>query len=68
MKRRIEEVKKIVIKVGSSSLCDKDGKINKEKILMLTWQIAKLKKRRLYRCSSLFRSHCSGYGRIRTRQ
>ena len=41
MKRRIEEVKKIVIKVGSSSLCDKDGKINKEKILMLTWQIAK---------------------------
>ena len=30
MKRRIEEVKKIVIKVGSSSLCDKDGKINKE--------------------------------------
>lgn len=44
MKRRIEEVKKIVIKVGSSSLCDKDGKINKEKILMLTWQIAKLKR------------------------
>ena len=38
MKRRIEEVKKIVIKVGSSSLCDKDGKINKEKILMLTWE------------------------------
>ena len=44
MKRRIKEVKKIVIKVGSSSLCDKDGKINKEKILMLTWQIAKLKR------------------------
>lgn len=44
MKRRIEEVKKIVIKVGSSSLCDNDGKINKEKILMLVWQIAKLKR------------------------
>lgn len=44
MKRRIEEVKRIVIKVGSSSLCDKDGNINKEKILMLVWQIAKLKR------------------------
>ena len=31
MKRRIEEVKKIVIKVGSSSLCDKDGKSIKKK-------------------------------------
>ena len=44
MKRRIEDVKKIVIKVGSSSLCDRNGQINKEKILMLTWQIAKLKR------------------------
>lgn len=44
MERRIEDVKKIVIKVGSSSLCDSNGQINKEKILMLTWQIAKLKR------------------------
>lgn len=45
MKRRIEEVKKIVIKVGSSSLCDKDGKINKEKILMLHGRLPNLKEK-----------------------
>lgn len=67
MKRRIEEVKKIVIKVGSSSLCDKDGKSIKKNI-DVNMADCQTKKRRLYRCSSLFRSHCSWYGRIRTRQ
>lgn len=40
--RNITKIKKIIIKVGSSSLCDERGKIDKEKILKLVLQISKL--------------------------
>lgn len=40
--RNIAKIKTIIIKVGSSSLCDKSGKIDKEKILHLVLQISKL--------------------------
>lgn len=43
--RNISTIKKIIIKVGSSSLCDDKGKIEKEKILGLVLQISKLIKR-----------------------
>lgn len=42
--RDVSTIKKIVIKVGSSSLCNHKGKIDKEKILQLVLQISKLKK------------------------
>lgn len=44
MNRNIESIKTIMIKVGSSSLCDDNGQINKEKILNLVLQMSKLKK------------------------
>lgn len=44
MKREIARIKKIIIKVGSSSLCNQNGEIDKEKILNLALQISKLKK------------------------
>ena len=40
--RDLSTVKRIIIKVGSSSLCDDNGKIEKEKILKLVLQISKL--------------------------
>jgi len=40
--RNIKTVKKIIIKVGSSSLCDEKGQIQKEKILKLILQISQL--------------------------
>lgn len=42
--RNLSTIKKIIIKVGSSSLCNQMGKIDKEKILHLVLQISKLKK------------------------
>ena len=44
MERSIQDIKKIIIKVGSTTLCDDDGQINKEKILKVIAQIAKLKR------------------------
>ena len=44
MNRDISSIKTIMIKVGSSSLCDESGQLNKEKILNLVLQISKLKK------------------------
>lgn len=44
MNRNLSSIKSIMIKVGSSSLCDKTGKLNKEKILKLVLQISHLKK------------------------
>jgi len=45
MERRTDDIRKIIIKVGSSSLCDESGAINKEKILNIISQIATLKRR-----------------------
>lgn len=42
MMRDIKGIKRIVIKVGSSSLCNEEGQIEKEKILHLVLQISKL--------------------------
>lgn len=44
MNRDVSLIKTIMIKVGSSSLCNDDGQLNKEKILNLVLQISKLKK------------------------
>lgn len=40
--RNIKNIKRIIIKVGSSSLCQESGYIDKQKILYLVMQIAKL--------------------------
>ncbi|MDD3028224.1 MAG: glutamate 5-kinase [Erysipelotrichaceae bacterium] len=45
--RDVSKIKSVVIKIGSSSLCDASNKINKEKILKLINQIAILKRRGL---------------------
>ena len=42
--RDTKNIKTILIKVGSSSLCNEFGQIEKEKILKLVLQISKLKK------------------------
>lgn len=42
--RNIKNIKRIVVKAGSTSLCDDNGQINKEKILQLVLQISKLKR------------------------
>lgn len=44
MNRNIESIQTVMIKVGSSSLCDDNGQLNKEKILNLVLQMSKLKK------------------------
>ena len=44
MSRDISSIKTVMIKVGSLSLCDESGQLNKEKILKLVLQISKLKK------------------------
>ena len=44
MNRDISRIKTVMIKVGSSSLCNENGQLNKEKILNLVLQISKLKK------------------------
>lgn len=43
--RDLSKIKNLIIKIGSSSLCDGDGKINKEKILNLIQQIAYIKRK-----------------------
>jgi len=40
IKRELPEIKRLIIKVGSSSLCHKDGKIDPSKIVELTRQVA----------------------------
>ncbi|MCD7949506.1 MAG: glutamate 5-kinase [Erysipelotrichaceae bacterium] len=42
MSRDIKNIKRIMIKVGSSSLCNMQGQIDKEKVLYLVLQISKL--------------------------
>lgn len=42
--RNIKDIKRIIIKIGSSSLCDESGHIQKEKILKIVEQIAYLKR------------------------
>ena len=44
MSRDLSAIKTIMVKVGSSSLCDEKGRINKERILGLVQQISKLRK------------------------
>lgn len=43
--RDLSKVKNLIIKIGSSSLCDDKGNINKEKILNLILQIAYIKRK-----------------------
>lgn len=43
--RNLSAIKRMVIKVGSSSLCNQDGEIDKERILYLVLQISKLIKK-----------------------
>lgn len=45
MMRDLSKVKSLIIKIGSSSLCDEKGNINKEKILNLIQQIAYIKRK-----------------------
>lgn len=43
--RDFRNIKNLIIKIGSSSLCDNEGNINKEKILNLIQQIAYIKRK-----------------------
>ena len=43
MKRQVEGIKKIIVKVGSTNLCDTNGVINKQKILNIVEQLAYLR-------------------------
>ena len=43
--RDLSKIKNLIIKIGSSSLCDDEGNINKEKILNLIQQIAYIKRK-----------------------
>ena len=45
MMRETTHIKKIIIKVGSSSLCDQDGNIDQERVLQLILQIVSLKRK-----------------------
>lgn len=45
--RNLEKVKNIIVKIGSSSLCDQNGNIDKEKILNLIQQIAYFKRKNI---------------------
>ena len=45
--RNLEKVKNIIVKIGSSSLCDQNGNIDKEKILNLIQQIAYMKRKNI---------------------
>ena len=42
--RNLEHVKHVIIKIGSTSLCNEDGQLDKERILKLIQQIAILKR------------------------
>ena len=41
----MEKIERIIIKVGSSSLCNHNGVLDLEKVLLLVQQIALLKKK-----------------------
>lgn len=43
--RDLKQIKSIIIKIGTSSLCDSNGKINHERILNIVQQIANIKRR-----------------------
>lgn len=43
--RNLDHVSHIVVKIGSTSLCDSNGTLNKEKILKLILQIAHIKRK-----------------------
>lgn len=43
--RNLDHVSHIVVKIGSTSLCDSNGTLNKEKILKLIFQIAYIKRK-----------------------
>ena len=45
--RNLEHIKHVIIKIGSTSLCNKDGQLDKERILKLIQQIAVLKRKGL---------------------
>lgn len=45
--RNLEKVKNVIVKIGSSSLCDQSGNIDKEKILNLIQQIAYIKRKNI---------------------
>ena len=45
--RNLEHVKHVIIKIGSTSLCNEDGQLDKERILKLIQQIAVLKRKGL---------------------
>lgn len=45
--RDLNHVKHVIIKIGSTSLCNKDGQLDKERILKLIQQIATLKRKGL---------------------
>lgn len=45
--RDLSKIKNLIIKIGSSSLCDDQGNINKEKILNLIQQIAYIKRKEI---------------------
>lgn len=45
--RNLEHVKHVIIKIGSTSLCNEDGQLDKERILKLIQQIAILKRKGL---------------------
>lgn len=45
--RNLGKVKNIIVKIGSSSLCDQNGNIDKEKILNLIQQIAYIKRKNI---------------------
>ena len=45
--RNLEKEKNIIVKIGSSSLCDQNGNIDKEKILNLIQQIAYIKRKNI---------------------
>ena len=42
--RNIKDIKSIIIKVGSTSLCDEEGHIDRERVLKIISQIAELKR------------------------
>ena len=45
--RNLEHVKHVIIKIGSTSLCNEDGQLDKERILKLIQQIAVIKRKGL---------------------
>ena len=58
--RNLEHVKHVIIKIGSTSLCNEDGQLDKERILKLIQQIAILKRKgnTCFIRSDFFRNGC----------